>query len=91
MGTDNNTYQTVLEKAVKNIASFKPKFLVISLGFDTYKDDPIGGFKLTTNYYYMMAQTINKLNIPIIIVQEGGYDLNSLGKNVVSFLKGILD
>lgn len=86
LGTDNNAYQTVLEKAVKNIASFKPKFLVISLGLDTYKDDPFGGFQLTTDYYCMMAQTINKLNIPIIIVQEGGYDLNSLGKNVVSFL-----
>lgn len=91
LGTDNNAYQVVLKKAVKNIGKFKPKFLVISLGFDTYKDDPIGGFKLTTGYYHTAAKTINKLNIPTVILQEGGYDLNSLGKNVVSFLKGILD
>lgn len=89
LGTDNNAYQKVLEKAVRNIGKFKPQFLVISLGFDTYKDDPIGGFKLTTDYYQKAAQTINKLNVPTLIVQEGGYDLNSLGKNVVSFLKGI--
>ena len=89
LGTDNDAYQKVLEKAVANIAKFRPKFLVISLGFDTYKDDPIGGFKLTTDYYKKMAQTISKLNVPTLMVQEGGYDLDSLGKNVVSFLEGI--
>lgn len=88
LGTDNDGYQTTLESAVKNIQKFSPKYLIISLGFDTYKDDPIGGFKLTTDYYCQMAQTINKLNVPVLIIQEGGYDLNSLGKNLVSFLKG---
>lgn len=90
LGTDNNSYQRTLELAVKNIQKFSPKYLIISLGFDTHKDDPIGGFKLTTDYYQKMAQTINKLNVPTLIVQEGGYDLSSLGKNVVSFLKGII-
>lgn len=89
LGTSNDQYQKILEKAVKKIGKFMPEFLVISLGFDTYKDDPIGGFKLTTDYYQKMAQTIDKLNIPTVIVQEGGYDLNALGKNLVSFLGGI--
>lgn len=88
LGTENNVYQKTLVKAVREIRKFGPKFLVISLGFDTYKDDPIGTFKLTTDYYQIMAQTINKLNLPTIIIQEGGYDLSALGQNVVSFLKG---
>lgn len=89
LGTDSDIYQLVLRKALRNIEKFKPKFLVISLGFDTYKDDPIGGFKLTTDYYHKMAKTINGLKLPVVIIQEGGYDLRTLGKNVVSFLKGI--
>lgn len=89
LGTDNIGYQIALEQAIGNIAHFKPKFLIISLGFDTYKDDPIGGFKLTTDYYKKAAQTINQLNLPTIIVQEGGYDLTSLGQNVIFFLKGL--
>lgn len=88
IGTTNDLYQITLNKALKDIKRFRPKFLVISLGFDTYKDDPIGGFKLTTDYYQKMAETINQLGLPTIIIQEGGYDLRSLGKNVVSFLKG---
>lgn len=89
LGTTNNSYQRILKKAVSDIRKFGPKFLVISLGFDTYKDDPIGGFKLTTDYYQIMAETINQLELPTVIIQEGGYDINSLGKNVLSFLRGM--
>lgn len=90
LGTDNNSYQKTLIKAVSDIGKYEPKFLVISLGFDTFVTDPIGAFKLTTDYYQKMAETINKLGLPILIVQEGGYDIKALGKNVVSFLKGVL-
>lgn len=89
LGTDNNSYHKTLNKALSEIKKFEPEFLVISLGFDTYKDDPIGGFKLTTDYYQKMAQAINELNLPTLIIQEGGYDIKSLGKNVASFLMGI--
>ncbi len=89
LGTGEDVYQQNLEKALRKIADFQPKFLVISLGFDTYINDPIGGFKLTTPYYERVAQTIKKLNLPTLIVQEGGYDLSALGQNLVSFLKGM--
>lgn len=88
LGTDSNSYHQTLSKTLSDIRKFRPKFLVISLGFDTYKDDPIGGFKLTTDYYKEMAEAINQLGLATIIIQEGGYDLESLGKNVVSFLRG---
>jgi acetoin utilization deacetylase AcuC-like enzyme len=87
-GATNNQYQKVLEKALKNIEDFKPSYLVVALGLDTYKDDPIGGFKLTTKYYTIMAKTINSLKLPVLIIQEGGYNTQSLGDNVVAFLNG---
>ena len=89
LGTGEDVYQQNLEKALRRIADFKPRFLVISLGFDTYINDPIGGFKLRTAYYEKMARTIRNLNLPTLIVQEGGYDLSALGQNLVSFLKGM--
>lgn len=88
IGTDEETYQANLEKAVRQIRRFKPAFLVISLGFDTYITDPIGGFRLTTPYYQKAAGTIRVVSVPTLIVQEGGYDLSSLGENLVSFLRG---
>jgi acetoin utilization deacetylase AcuC-like enzyme len=88
LGTRNEIYQETLVKAVRDIRQFGPQFLIVSLGFDTYKDDPIGGFKLTTDYYQQAGKTINKLDLPTLIVQEGGYNLPALGKNVCSFLQG---
>lgn len=89
IGTGDGEYFPILEKAVRVIIDFKPKFLVVSLGFDTYEKDPIGGFKLTIPFYEKMGQEIKKINSPTLIVQEGGYFIDDLGKMAISFLRGI--
>lgn len=88
-GTNNKDYDKALEKALKKIKNFKPKYLVISLGLDTYEKDSLGDFKLTNGYYQIMAEKIKSLDCPVVIIQEGGYH-QDLGKNVVSFLSGFL-
>lgn len=87
-GTGNLEYQKTLEKALKEIKEFRPRYLVVSFGADTHEDDPIGGFKLTTEYFEKMARSIAKLGKQTVIVQEGGYNTSLLGKNVASFLSG---
>jgi acetoin utilization deacetylase AcuC-like enzyme len=87
-GITPEQYQPVLEKALTAISDFNPGYLVVSLGLDVHEADPIGGFKLTTEYFTKMAQTISQLNLPTAIIQEGGYNTDLLGENVVAFLKG---
>lgn len=87
-GTNNEEYHTSLMHAIDKIKQFNPAYLVVPLGFDTYFADPIGGFALTTDYYYRMAQAIHSVKIPTVLVQEGGYNIDMLGKNVVTFLEG---
>jgi acetoin utilization deacetylase AcuC-like enzyme len=87
-GTSNEQYHQVLLEVIEHIRQFNPEFLVISLGLDTHVDDPIGGFALTTPYYTRIAQTLSQLDLPTVIVQEGGYNTDLLGTNVVSFLQG---
>ncbi len=86
--TTDNQYQIILEQALDHIREFKPEYLVVSLGLDTHETDPIGGFKLTTSYFTQMAQTIADMQLPTVIIQEGGYNTDLLGKNVVAFLQG---
>jgi len=86
--TDNALYQKTLIKTLAIITKYNPKYIVVPLGLDTFEKDPIGYFKLTTSYYKSIAESINKLNIPTVIVQEGGYDSKELGLNVASFLAG---
>lgn len=87
-GTTNEQFQIALHAALQRIQDFGAQYLVISFGADTHEADPIGGFKLTTDYFHRMANTINELQLPTVIVQEGGYNTELLGKNVATFLSG---
>lgn len=89
LGTTNEQYFHTLQKSLKDIRAFNPNFLVISAGFDTYEKDPIGGFRLTIPFYEKLGNEISKLQLPTLIVQEGGYRVEDLGKIALSFLEGI--
>ncbi|MBI9045340.1 MAG: histone deacetylase family protein [Anaerolineaceae bacterium] len=88
-GCDGKTYLKTLDKALKQIELFSPSFLLISLGFDTYKNDPVGKFSLDLDDYEEMGRNISKLEIPKLFVQEGGYDLSALGEITLRFFSGI--
>jgi len=89
MGTTNQKYLRVFGQALENIRNFEADYLVVSVGFDTYQKNPIGGFNLTTSIYEKLGQGIANLNIPILSVQEGGYFVPDFGKNLISFLSGL--
>jgi acetoin utilization deacetylase AcuC-like enzyme len=76
-----------LAQALDLIASLGPKYLIVSSGMDTYKDEPQGSFQLTQESIYMIGQQISSLNLPTLIVMEGGYHLPSLGENFTAFLE----
>lgn len=88
LGTTNRQYHQTLRKALNDVQSFHPDFLIVSLGFDTSEHDPIGGFKLTTPFYQTIASDIATLNLPTLLVQEGGYAVAELGNMACSFLSG---
>ena len=62
--------------------------LLVSYGADTFENDPISYFKLREQDYAVIGSRIAELNIPTVIVMEGGYAIDALGKNVSSFLSG---
>jgi acetoin utilization deacetylase AcuC-like enzyme len=86
-GATGEWYQKALELAFDRIHLFDPWALVIAVGFDTYRDDPISKFDLNTSDYTAVAQRLRALNLPTVLVQEGGYNIEALGKNVVTFLQ----
>lgn len=89
LGTGEKVYKKTLEITLNIVKNFNPKFIVVSAGFDTYINDPIGGFKLTIPFYKAIGKEIKSLNIPTLIIQEGGYNIKDLGKLAVSFLEGL--
>lgn len=87
-GITDRQYLAVLNQVLQRIAEFAPKYLVVSFGADIHADDPIGGFNLSTAGIHQIGRAIAALNLPTVIVQEGGYNTELLGENVVSFLAG---
>lgn len=85
--TGGEWYLKALELALDRIQLFNPWALVIAVGFDTYGGDPISKFNLVTSDYAVIAQRLRALNLPSVLVQEGGYQLETLGQNVVAFLE----
>lgn len=89
LGTQQAAYLVALDIALRRIRAFVPDTLVISFGADTLQDDPVGGFKLTVESYGRIATQIAALDLPTLVIQEGGYLLPQLGSCVVSFLQGL--
>ena len=89
LGTDGETYLKIVAQALTKVTQFNPDILIISLGVDTAKGDPNGEFLLNKGDFALMGRLFAEVNIPKVIVQEGGYILESIGKNVLAFLHNI--
>ena len=53
--------------------------LVLALGFDTYKDDPISVLRLDFDAYRDVGRRVRQLGLPTVVVQEGGYMVEAIG------------
>ena len=81
-------YFTKLGEALKVVENeWRAELVVLSLGFDTYRLDVLGGFELDVSDYAEIGRQIARLGVPVLALLEGGYD-SALGKLAVEFLRG---
>lgn len=90
LATRDIAYHRTLRSALTRIGQFDPVYLVVSVGYDTHQDDPIGGFCLSTEYYSCLAGAIAGLHLPTVLIQEGGYNTEMLGTVAQTFVRGFL-
>ena len=82
-------YRTILSKAIRRIKQFKPDYLVVPFGLDIAQGDPTGTWRITSEDFKENGKMIGNLNLPLLVVQEGGYKTNSMGVNALHFFKGL--
>jgi acetoin utilization deacetylase AcuC-like enzyme len=82
------TWRATLAKALAQITDYAPDAVIVSLGVDTFENDPISFFKLTSDDFTTYGTDIAKLNLPTLFVMEGGYDVAEIGVNTVNVLQG---
>ncbi|WP_018152824.1 histone deacetylase family protein [Leeia oryzae] len=87
-GTDWASYQPALQAACRQLIDYAPDALVVSLGVDTFKDDPISQFRLDNEDYLHMGALLASVGKPTLFVMEGGYMVDDIGINAVNVLQG---
>ncbi len=91
-GTQDEEYLKKLADVIEEkIKPYKPDLLVVSLGFDTFKLDPVGAFFLSSECYKKIGRLVKDINVPTLIVQEGGYCVEYIGLNCGNFMTGFLE
>ena len=88
-GTDWKVYRVALSDAIENLQQFAPTAIVVALGLDIFAGDPLTKFEILAPDYVLMGQRVGALNLPTLIVLEGGYALEAIGENTVNFLEGV--
>jgi acetoin utilization deacetylase AcuC-like enzyme len=88
LGTPDAGYFPILETATNAIKEFAPGALVVALGLDTSEDDPLAGLKVTTEGFRRIGAEMARLGLPTVLVQEGGYLCDALGRNLAAVLAG---
>jgi acetoin utilization deacetylase AcuC-like enzyme len=87
-GLDDEGYLAALDRGLERIAREPGSIVVVSLGFDTYEQDPIGDFAVTTAAYHEVGRRVAVLGRRMVILQEGGYHVPTLGQNARTWLRG---
>ena len=85
-GTGDADYLLQLWSALERIDRFAPQALVVSLGLDAHESDPAAGLRLTETGFAGMGRQVASLELPTVLVQEGGYNPAVVGASLVVFL-----
>jgi acetoin utilization deacetylase AcuC-like enzyme len=101
-GSSVEQYLSELDFALDALIGFRPDFTVLSLGFDTFHLDPMGSFRIGMEDYATIAERVRERlkglkrgvegvsadRVSCLILLEGGYVIEKLGPNLLSFLTG---
>lgn len=87
-GTAWDGYCEALQHALARIVAYQPDFLVVSLGVDTFEDDPISHFVLKGDDFNRLGEQIAAAGLPTMFAMEGGYLVEDIGINVANTLQG---
>jgi acetoin utilization deacetylase AcuC-like enzyme len=88
-GTGDEAWLAAIRQLCAEVRQHRPEAIVVSLGVDAAADDPESPLEVSASGYRQAGELIGEL-APVVAVQEGGYDLPSLGGLVVATLSGLI-
>lgn len=71
-------------------AMWETEAIVVSLGYDTVAGDPHGEWGFPVDVFAQIGRLLADSGLPVCVVQEGGYALESLADCSHAFARGLL-
>ncbi len=87
-GSDDAAWLDAVGRLCDDVGAFGPQAIVLSLGVDAAAADPESPLQVSADGYRAAGELIGALG-PVAAIQEGGYDLPSLGEYVLAALTGV--
>lgn len=87
-------YEATFRDALAQVAAYRPQLLLVSAGFDTYVDDPLGGLGLDVEHFQWLGARLREAADAecggrVVSVLEGGYAVDALGKIAGAYGRGL--
>ena len=92
-GAGDADYGNIFEKLLKPIAlEYQPQLILVSAGFDTHYNDPLGGMEVSEKGYARMTQILMEIagataQGKLVLTLEGGYNVTSQKRSVKAVLE----
>jgi acetoin utilization deacetylase AcuC-like enzyme len=84
------TYLAVLARSTHTLAQ-SAEAIVLSLGYDLVEGDPHGSWSFRAPIFERIGALLARTELPVCVVQEGGYALESLAGCSHAFATGLLN
>jgi acetoin utilization deacetylase AcuC-like enzyme len=95
-GLGDEDYASVYRKVVLPICrSYDPELVLVSVGFDPHRDDPLAGMRLSERGFGALARVClaaagGAARGKAVFVLEGGYDLDGIARSAASVAAALL-
>ncbi len=92
-GAGNTAYEKLYtEKLVPTARAFKSELILISAGYDSHRDDPLGGLALDEHGFGRLTGILAELakeicNGRLVVCLEGGYDLTATAASAAETIR----
>ena len=94
-GTSGARYREIFsERILPALEAFKPQLIFISAGFDSHREDDMGGLGLVEADYVWVTERLQEIagrfsSGRIVSALEGGYHLSALGRSATAHIKAL--
>jgi acetoin utilization deacetylase AcuC-like enzyme len=87
-GVGREEYRQALERAIEDLRRYEPSLVIVSAGFDAYREDPLSDAALEVEDFFWLGKSFRSLGIPVANVLEGGYS-RDLPELILAYLHGL--